>query len=228
MSGFRTERERMVTQQIHARGIHEPRLLAVMREVPRHRFVPPRLAAEAYEDRPVAIGKGQTISQPYMVALMTQVLQATPDHRILEVGTGSGYQTAVLAGLARHVDSIERIPELARNARQVLADLGITNVAVHVGDGTCGFPEAAPFDGILVTAGSPGIPDPLVAQLREGGRLVIPVGDACYQTLTVLVRDADGVRERSVTGCVFVPLIGAHGWPHPTAAQQRPFNEDET
>ena len=212
MPGYQMQRERMVERQIEARGVHQPRLLAVMREVPRHRFVPSRSVSEAYEDRPISIGMGQTISQPYMVALMTEALEVCPDHNVLEIGTGSGYQTAVLAGLAKHVYSIERIPELADRARTLLAELQITNASVHVGDGTCGLPEGAPYDGILVTAGSPGVPEPLVNQLIPGGRLVIPVGESSHQTLTVVVRDADGIRTRAVTGCVFVPLIGAHGW----------------
>lgn len=217
----------MVDRQILARGIQDPRLLDAMREIPRHRFIPPRLAGEAYEDRPVSIGLGQTISQPYMVALMTEVLQVEPDQRILEIGTGSGYQTAVLAALARHVDSMERIPELAHRARALLAELGILNVAVHVGDGTCGLPEGAPYDGILVTAGAPGVPPPLVNQLREGGRLVIPVGDASHQTLTVVVREGGGVRTRPVSGCVFVPLVGVHGWDEETPARWRIVHETE-
>jgi len=162
-----------------------------------------------------------------MVALMTEALYLEPDHNVLEIGTGSGYQTAILARLVRHVDTIERIPELAQAARKVLADLDISNVTVHVGDGTRGLEQASPFHGILVTAGSPGIPGPLVEQLEVGGRLVIPVGDAAHQTLTTVVREPQGIRKEGGTGCVFVPLIGAFGWEEREPISEHHFNEPE-
>jgi len=208
----RSERDAMVETQIRARGIRDGRVLDAMREVPRHRFVSQHLRTQAHQDRPLSIGMGQTISQPYIVALMTEALRPQAAHRVLEVGTGSGYQTAVLARLVSHVDSVERIPELADAARRVLQELGVTNVTLHLGDGSCGLQTAGPFDGILVTAGSPEVPRPLMEQLRVGGRLVVPVGDAFHQTLTTVVREPTGFRTHGGIGCVFVPLIGAHGW----------------
>jgi len=212
MSGEDAERLRMVERQIRDRGVRDPRVLQAMGEVPRHRFLPEPLRSRAYEDSPVSIGHGQTISQPYMVALMTEQLSLRPTDRVLEIGTGSGYQTAVLARLAARVHSVERIEALARNAERLLTELGIANVAVHTGDGTEGWTHEAPFDAILVTAGAPSVPDPLLDQLAEGGRLVIPVGDAYQQTLYRIVREASGTRKQAVTGCVFVPLIGTFAW----------------
>jgi protein-L-isoaspartate(D-aspartate) O-methyltransferase len=212
MSGYQGARDRMVEEQIRVRGVRHPLVLKAMREIPRHVFVPTRLRSRAYDDRPVSIGMGQTISQPYMVALMTESLDPDPKGHVLEIGTGSGYQTAVLGHLFRQVDSIERIPELALTARGILASLSMTNVTIHVGDGTRGLQERAPFDAILVTAGSPGIPEPLVQQLKEGGRLIIPVGDAYHQTLYQIVREGHAIRKQAVIDCVFVPLIGAFGW----------------
>jgi protein-L-isoaspartate(D-aspartate) O-methyltransferase len=212
MSEQESARERMVEKQIRARGISDAGVLRVMGQVPRHRFLSARSRSRAYEDSPVSIGYGQTISQPYMVALMTATLAVGPDDRVLEIGTGSGYQTAVLAGLAGHVDSVERIAALSGEAGGVLSGLGIANVTLHTGDGSLGLEERAPFDGILVTAGAPSIPDTLVTQLKEGGRLVIPVGDASHQMLYKVVREPAGPRKEAVTGCVFVPLIGTFGW----------------
>jgi protein-L-isoaspartate(D-aspartate) O-methyltransferase len=210
---YAAERRQMVERQIRARGVSDPRVLAAMAKVPRHLFVPEKMRHVAYEDGPVSIGRGQTISQPYMVALMTECLEPGPEDQILEIGTGSGYQTAVLAEMVRQVDSIERIAELAERARGTLAALGYVNVVVVEGDGSLGLPERAPFDGIVVTAGSPEIPATLVRELKIGGRLVIPVGDAYHQTLYKVWREAgDRVKKKAVTGCVFVPLIGAHGW----------------
>lgn len=202
----------MVEHQIRKRGVSDTRVLEAMGKVPRHRFVPENLQDYAYDDSPLSIGKGQTISQPYMVALMTESLSPQPHDRVLEVGTGSGYQTAILAELVRHVYSIERIPELAERAERLLVRLGYTNVSVKVGDGSQGLSEEAPFDGIVVTAGAPEIPDPLVEQLGVGGRLVIPIGGAYHQTLYTVKREEKGIRKLAGTGCVFVPLIGTHGW----------------
>lgn len=223
----RSDREAMVEKQIRARGIADPRVLDAMREVPRHRFLPRHLRSRAYQDRPVSIGSGQTISQPYMVALMTEALQPQADQHVLEVGTGSGYQTAILARLTKRVDSVERIPELAAAARRVLSELGVTNVTVHVGDGSQGLETVGPFHGILVTAGSPEVPQPLMEQLRVGGRLVVPVGDASHQTLMTVVREPGGFRKHRGIGCVFVPLIGAHAWRDREAARESAYCKPE-
>jgi protein-L-isoaspartate(D-aspartate) O-methyltransferase len=206
-------REAMVRAQIERRGVHDPRVLEALRRVPRERFVPADQAEHAYEDRALPIGMGQTISQPYIVAVMTAALRAGDDDRVLEIGTGSGYQAAVLAHLAAHVWSIERHAELAHAARSRLADLGITNVTVIVGDGTAGHPAAAPYDRILVTAGAPRVPGALEAQLAPGGRLVIPVGTAWHQDLQILERTPAGFRSETGDACIFVPLVGRDGWP---------------
>ena len=200
-------RARMVESDIAARGVKDERVLAVMREVPRHLFVPPDQAAQAYEDHPLPIGSGQTISQPYIVAFMTEQLQLTGRERILEIGTGSGYQTAVLSRLAAKVYSIEIRPELAAQAERRLSDAGIGNVQVRAGDGWYGWSEEAPFDGILVTAAPETVPAPLLTQLAPGGRMVIPVG-GFYQELKVIERTPDGFRERSVLPVRFVPFVG--------------------
>ncbi|HXH07426.1 MAG TPA: protein-L-isoaspartate(D-aspartate) O-methyltransferase [Vicinamibacterales bacterium] len=213
---FEALRARMVDTQIAARGITDPRVLEAMRRVPRHLFVPPALAASAYEDRPLPIGEGQTISQPYMVAAMTAALAPPPEARILEVGTGSGYQAAVLAQLAREVVSIERLPRLAERARRALESAGITNVTVVTGDGSLGYAPRQPYDGILVAAAAPEIPRALVDQLAPGGRLVIPVGSPGLQVLTIVTRRPDGSTTTEVgEGCVFVPLVGHGGWTEP-------------
>ncbi|RKY63699.1 MAG: protein-L-isoaspartate O-methyltransferase [Candidatus Latescibacterota bacterium] len=209
---YESLRLRMVERQIRARGVRDERVLEAMRKVPRHVFVPPDLVDEAYEDHPLSIGKGQTISQPYMVALMTEALELEGNEKVLEVGTGSGYQTAILAELAREVYSIERIPELAREAERRLEDLGYTNVHIKVGNGTLGWPEEAPFDAIMVTAGAPKVPGPLKAQLADGGRLVIPVGSEFHQILYRVKRQKDTFSEEALTSCVFVPLVGEEGW----------------
>lgn len=206
-------RERMVADQLRARGITDPRVLTAMGRVPRHRFVEEALAGRAYGDYPLPIGEKQTISQPYMVALMTQALELGGGERVLEVGTGSGYQTAILAELAGKVYSVERIRALADRARAILEELGYYNVLIRVGDGTLGWREEAPFDAVLVTAAAPEVPAPLVEQLKPGGRLVIPVGGTTAQVLKSLVKDADGtVRESELVGCVFVKLVGEQGW----------------
>jgi protein-L-isoaspartate(D-aspartate) O-methyltransferase len=184
-----------------------------MGRVPREAFVPPADHSRAYADQALPIGEGQTISQPYMVAAMTAALGLTGSERVLEIGTGSGYQTAILAELAREVLSVERLPELAAAARGRLVSLGYGNVQVVVGDGTLGYPDAAPYDAILVTAGAPRVPESLTAQLAEGGRLAIPVGSRHHQELRVVTRQKDAWVESIRDACVFVPLVGREGWP---------------
>jgi protein-L-isoaspartate(D-aspartate) O-methyltransferase len=209
---YREARQAMVETQIRRRGVLDPRVLAAMGKVPRHRFVPRHLWEQAYSDYPLPIGEEQTISQPYIVALMTEALELAGPEKVLELGTGSGYQAAILAELATQVYTIERIPSLARVAEQVLASLGYVNMHVIVADGTLGWAAEAPFDAILVTAGSPQVPPPLVDQLAMGGRLVIPVGDRYTQTLTRVRRTPDGLKHEYLGGCRFVKLIGRHGW----------------
>jgi protein-L-isoaspartate(D-aspartate) O-methyltransferase len=210
---FATRRSEMVAAQIERRGISQARLLAVLREIPRHRFVSPDQEAYAYEDHPLSIGYGQTISQPYIVALMTSLLKLGGKETVLEIGTGSGYQAAILGRLAHQVHSIERIPALADNARQVLASLDIYNVTIHIIDGSAGLLEFAPYQGILVTAAAPAVPQPLLDQLSEGGRLVIPVGSRGFQTLKVFYRSGSRFEEDDVTPVAFVPLRGQYGFP---------------
>ena len=202
-----SERMRMVERQLIARDITDPRVIDAMRRVPRHRFVPEDLSARAYDDRPLPIGYRQTISQPYVVAYMTQALQLAPDARVLEIGTGSGYQTAVLAELAATVHSIEIVPPLASRATAALAEMGYDNVHVREGDGYAGWPEAAPFDAIMVTAAPDHVPQPLVDQLAVGGRMIVPVGEH-RQTLTVLTRTDEGVTEEAALPVLFVPMTG--------------------
>lgn len=209
---YSREREEMVEFQIRARGVRDERVLAAMRKVPRHLFVPKGWERAAYEDRPLPIGEGQTISQPYIVAVMTEQLELKPQDRVLEVGTGSGYQAALLAELAGTVISIERLRDLADRAQQNLARAGITTVRIVVGDGTEGYPPEAPYDAIIVTAASPGIPQPLVDQLAEGGRLIAPVGPRECQDLIKLVKREGRVEEIPLGGVCFVPLIGQFGW----------------
>lgn len=213
VTDFAIARRRMVDEQIRGRGIKDPRVIDAMLRVPRHRFVPEALAAQAYSDFPLPIGERQTISQPYMVAAMSEALQLKGDEKVLEIGTGSGYQAAVLALLARQVFSLERIPALARQARRVLDGNGFARVNVRVTDGTYGWEDEAPFDGIIVTAGAPSIPRPYLDQLTIGGHLVIPVGDRLGQVLVRVTRyGARDFREERLFGCRFVPLVGGHGW----------------
>lgn len=209
---FARERGRMVEEQLTRRGILDTRVLEAMRKVPREKFVEEALAARAYGDHPLPIGDGQTISQPYMVALMTSLLELAGVEKVLEVGTGSGYQTAVLAELARRVCSIERIPALASRARATLEGMGYTNVLVRVANGTVGWPDEAPFDRVLIAAAAPGVPQPLFEQLVEGGRMILPIGDHAAQTLTVVDKVNGAMRTRQEAGCVFVKLIGKYGW----------------
>lgn len=203
----------MVETQMVARGVTDARVLTAMREVPRHLFVPDEGQAYAYDDRPLPIGEGQTISQPYMVAAMTAALEVRETDRVLEIGTGSGYQTAILARLARSVATVERHAALAHRAERTLTSLGLTNVRVVVGDGSYGYKHDSPYDRILVTAGAPAVPETLTDQLAEGGRLVIPVGSEGYQRLMIIDRFGDRLTSKEGEGCVFVPLVGEHGWP---------------
>lgn len=205
-------RQRMVKEQLRERDIDDPRVLEAMSLVPRHVFVPPEHRELAYADGPLPIGANQTISQPYMVALMTQLVGLGGDEIVLEVGTGSGYQAAVLAHLARRVHTIERHANLARLAARLLADLGLDNVTVHVGDGSRGLPEFSPYQAILVTAAAPQVPPTLLEQLAEAGRLVIPVGGQNGQTLERWVRQGPGFKREDHGMVAFVPLLGEFGW----------------
>jgi protein-L-isoaspartate(D-aspartate) O-methyltransferase len=209
---FAALREEMVRKDIAARGVTDARVLEAMRRVPRERFVWEVDRPEACADHPVRIGDGQTISQPYIVALMTQELALKGAESVLEIGTGSGYQTAILAELAREVYTVERFRSLSERAGEVLSGLGYANVRLRVGDGTLGWPEAAPFDRVIVTAGAPRMPEALRDQLADGGRLVVPVGGEGYQNLMLVTRDGDDFAERVVCGCSFVKLVGAEGW----------------
>lgn len=204
-------KERMLKKHLAARGITNERVLDVFREVLREEFIPDRLRDLAYEDYPLSIGEGQTISQPYVVAFMTQLLDPKADDVVLEVGTGSGYQVAILSRLVKQVYTIERFEELGNKAREVLRQLGYDNVEVITGDGSKGLPEKAPFDGIIVTAGSPNIPQPLVEQLKVGGRLVIPVGTTS-QEMTKVVKAKEGIQKEVFPGFRFVPLVGEFGF----------------
>jgi protein-L-isoaspartate(D-aspartate) O-methyltransferase len=206
------ERIRMVERQIIARGITNPRILAAMRRIPRHVFIPPPYDRSAYDDNPLPIGDGQTISQPYIVALMTDLLNPGPGDAVLELGTGSGYQTAILAALSEHVVTVERIPAMADLARSNFSRVGITNIDMVIGDGTKGYPSAAPYNAILITAAAPQIPPPLIEQLADGGRLVAPVGNRDLQELVCVRRTGAQVVESLHGGVRFVPLIGKHGW----------------
>lgn len=207
-----SERENMVETQLIPRRIRDGLVLQVMRTVPRHLFVPPEYCHLAYTDGPLPIGFGQTISQPYIVALMSQLLELKGQERLLEVGTGSGYQAAVLGYLAGEVHTIERFPELARQAEQTLAELGLENVSVHIGDGTAGLLEFAPYQGIIVTAAAPHVPQALLDQLADGGRLVIPVGERGSQFLERWRRRGDDFDVEEVIPVAFVPLVGQFGW----------------
>lgn len=203
----------MVENQLRRRGIRDARVLQAFRDVPRHLFVPPERIDEAYDDHPVDIGLGQTISQPYMVALMTEVLRLRGGERALEVGTGSGYQAAILAKLCATVYTVERFADLSRQAQALLERIGIGNVRFRVGDGTLGWPEEAPFDRIIVTAGGPEVPRSLEVQVADGGRLAMPVGNRGGQDLVALERHGERLERENYGGCVFVRLVGQEGWP---------------
>jgi protein-L-isoaspartate(D-aspartate) O-methyltransferase len=209
---YARERDRMVDEHLAGRGVSDPRVLAAMRQVPRHRFVQEALRVRAYGDHPLPIGEEQTISQPFIVGLMTSLLELSGREKVLEVGTGSGYQTAVLAELARRVCSIERLPRLAERARTILESLGYSNVWVRVGNGALGWPDEAPFDRIIVTAGGPAIPPPLMQQLADGGRMVLPVGASDNQVLTVVENVGGEIRQRTHGECKFVKLVGKYAW----------------
>ena len=206
------ERIRMVETQLRNRGVHDERVLKAMQNVPRHLFLPEDKRPLAYTDGPVQIGHGQTLSQPYMVALMSQCLRLRGHEKVLEIGTGSGYQSAILLELADELYTIERIGVLAERAEGILRVLGYSRFHLRIADGTAGWPESAPFDAIMVTAGAPHIPETLLAQLTEGGRLVLPVGSRFSQTLETCIKRGDGYTMEETTACVFVPLIGRHGW----------------
>jgi protein-L-isoaspartate(D-aspartate) O-methyltransferase len=212
---FAAARSEMVARQIRARGIISPRLLDAMSTVARHEFVPAAAQASAYSDEPLPIGGGQTISQPFMVALMTNALQLSGTERVLEIGGGCGYQAAVLSLLAQEVIVVELQPALARAARERLARLSYGNVRVQEGDGSLGWPAGAPYDAILVSAAAPAIPPPLLEQLAEGRRLVIPVGGPDRQDLVRIIKRSGGLAQESLCSCRFVPLLGRHGWAAP-------------
>lgn len=209
---FSRKRNAMVEEQLKARHIRDERVLSVMREIPRHRFLPPTLASRAYEDGPLPIGEGQTISQPYIVAEMTQALWLRGTEKVLEIGTGSGYQTAILSCLSREVVTVERLESLSRAAQEKLTSLGMDNIRFRVGDGTLGAPDDAPFDRVIVTAAAPEVPEPLFAQLREDGIMVIPIGGRWEQELVSVRKDKGEARKEYLGGCRFVPLLGERGF----------------
>ncbi|MBW2511998.1 MAG: protein-L-isoaspartate(D-aspartate) O-methyltransferase [Deltaproteobacteria bacterium] len=213
MKDFSIARRRMVEDQVVARGVRDTRVIDAMLQVPRHKFVEEALESQAYQDAPLPIGERQTISQPYMVAVMSEALALDGTEKVLEVGTGSGYQAAVLAVLADQVFSLERIPALARRARKALDSCGYSKVNIRLADGTLGWQEMAPFDAIVVTAGAPDVPRDYLDQLAVGGRLVIPVGDRMSQVLMRITRTSEHeFKEEQLLGCRFVPLVGNHGW----------------
>ena len=209
---FNKLREDMVKTQLMSRGISDKLVLNAMKKVPRERFLPKDLEGSAYDDCALPIGEGQTISQPYMVAIMTEKLVLSGGEKVLEIGTGSGYQAAVLSEIAGEVITIERIPAIAERSKKLFDELGYKNIRVIVADGTLGLPQVAPFGGVIVTAGAPSLPKPLIEQLSDGGKLVIPVGETFEQTLMIVTKHGDRIDiERSI-GCVFVPLVGKYGW----------------
>ena len=209
---YRLAREKMVKAQLISRGIQDPRVLEVMRTIPRDRFIEEALVGEAYNDHPLPIGNKQTISQPYIVALMTEALALKGTEKVLEIGTGSGYQTAVLAALADKVYTVERIRTLMIKARNILADIGFRNILFKAFDGTLGWKEFAPYDAIIVTAGSPKVPQPLLDQLQDGGRLIIPTGNKVSQDLIKITKTKGRFVQEDLGGCRFVNLVGVHGW----------------
>lgn len=212
MSEFERARKQMVKSQIVRRGLRDERLLAAFESVPRHMFVPEEYRYAAYDDSPLPIGFSQTISQPYIVALMTNLLKLKGDKRVLEIGTGSGYQAAILGMIAKEVHTVEFLPELATEADKILKELGFDNVHVHVGDGSLGWSEAAPYNGILVAAAAPQAPKALLNQLEDGGRLVLPVGARGMQNLEVWEREGNSFKSEVETAVAFVPLRGEEGW----------------
>ncbi len=209
---FKKLREKMVEEQLIPRGISDLSTLKTLGKVERHRFVPSEFLKSAYGDHPLPIGSGQTISQPYIVALMTEALRLTGREKILEIGTGSGYQAAILAELAAEVYSIERIPVLAERASKVLSELGYKNIKIDVRDGSLGWQEHAPYDAIIITASCPGEPKTLLSQFAEGGRLIVPIGAAFGQVLTLFEKQGGAIISHEICGCVFVPMVGREGW----------------
>lgn len=205
-------RKRMVEEQLIPRGIKNPDVLKAFYKIERHRFIPENLSNSAYADFPLPIGEDQTISQPYIVALMTECLDLGREEKILEIGTGSGYQTAILAELAREIYSVERFETLAKRAQDILSKLEYKNIKIKVGDGSLGWEEAAPFDRIIITAASPKIPIPLIDQLSDNGKLILPLGESFSQVLTLVEKKEGKLKAIDICGCVFVPLIGKHGW----------------
>ena len=209
---YQAARENMIHWQLIRRGVVDKRLLDVMEKIPRHLFVPPDCRENAYEDRPLPIGDGQTISQPYIVGLMTSLLDLQGGETVLEIGTGSGYQAAILARMAKLVHSVEHNLALARQAQGILHQINIGNVIIHPADGSLGWPDAAPYQAIIVTAAAPAVPEPLLEQLADGGRLVIPVGTRYRQSLELWQREGESCTHRSILPVTFVPLVGKHGW----------------
>jgi protein-L-isoaspartate(D-aspartate) O-methyltransferase len=209
---FAAERQAMVRRHLKGRDITDPAVLKAMADVPREKFIPLECLDQAYYDGPLSIGCGQTISQPYIVALMTQELRVTGDSQVLEIGTGSGYQTAILANLAKEVFTIERIERLSLAAKQILTELNVTNVKFHTGDGTCGWPESKQFDRIIITAAAPQMPKPLLEQLKTGGLAVLPLGADYVQELVAIEKTDSGLKTRFICGCRFVRLIGKFGY----------------
>jgi len=209
---YESKRNRMVDKQIIARGVNDPSVIDTFRKVPRHKFIPAGTESRAYDDSPLPIGEGQTISQPYIAALMTEVLELKGSEKTLEIGLGSGYQTAVLSRLSSEVFSVERIPSLAVRAETTLSTLGYKNVHIHIGDGSLGWEEHAPYEAIIVTASCPAEPSTLLKQLSQGGRLVAPIGGAFSQILTVYKKDGSKIIRKEIIPCVFVPLIGREAW----------------
>ncbi|MFH0912981.1 MAG: protein-L-isoaspartate(D-aspartate) O-methyltransferase [Candidatus Omnitrophota bacterium] len=205
-------RKRMVEEQLIPRGIKNPQVLAAFLKVERHRFIPQDLRSNAYADFPVPIGDGQTISQPYIVSLMTEHLDISGQDKVLEIGAGSGYQTAILAELAKEVYSIERFTALGKKAEIILNESGYKNIKIKIDDGTLGWPEFAPFDKIIITAASPKIPLPLTEQLKENGKLILPLGESSSQVLTLIEKKKGKLESRDICGCVFVPLVGKYAW----------------
>jgi protein-L-isoaspartate(D-aspartate) O-methyltransferase len=209
---FEKMRKGMVEEQLIARGISDKKVLDAFLKVPRHKFIDREFIENAYSDHPLPIGSSQTISQPYMVALMTEKLEVKSSDNVLEIGTGSAYQLAILAELAREVYSVERVESLAATSVKIMKELGYKNFSVKVGDGTLGWKEHSPYDGIIVTAGAPGVPESLLEQLKDGGRLVIPIGSSFGQALTLIEKRGKSITTTPICGCVFVPLIGKEGW----------------